>query len=1075
MDTFDQLNSMIKMDYFLQSLIGSGSDTGSQSMKKHLTAIDQEIDRVEALIQSSINSNWSEFQRQWSTGSSLYRQSQHLESELIQSEKRLNDPQVGLIPNLLSALKEHRTISADHTKLSGNLSTVESLLAAYQAISSLSQMLTSENLVAGVNILPEAKIAINFLDKYRSTSSLAKRAIQRLQELEEDLKQRLIDDVRAGFFFRSASDEIECATLEFNVAVNTRSPNKTDSLMTWGATVEALENLSGEDCTAAQLKRIANVLIEKVTDPLIESFSRESRRLLITQSQSSSESCGVLSLKQGTDRSKFDLYDSLRLLLSTLHEKLLITKPLQDRFSPHLLPSLELKLLTDALDSALPSSSRDTARLTLLSDLLSETRRFGEWLQDHGWLSICVKNGLIEWCDQVQNRFLQKVAKQILDLARSEMIATQWESINVPWEVNYQVEPSHPSRQPKRNSGPDPSFSPAIPRGPFRTSMPTSTQHSPRFSEAVSPPKQAAGLKSLFSLISSNSHPGHPSVSVSSNQPPEQLKSPQSQESGFRSLFNFGAEREVVPNPGASNRHSSSTIEGNTFLPEIIDHLSDLSLSQSAPKKPSSPKIPSTANVLIEGDHKPEEDVDWDMDAGLSVGLDSSPNSGRPNNPLDDSKDYVDGEIEDDAWGLDEPVTDTQSPETTAISSESTHPEVSGRKPLSANSNQENAECEEEPDPDAWGFEPEEEPVDDSSVMRLRGGVPSPASSEIDDEGWGWNEDISSETPAHQNISLKEKPAGQENNELTLVNEPVNPAARVEQLTISKLAQKVLGIVVQVVEDAIETEKPDFPCPFLSASGPSLVKLGIDVLDLFRIVMAVHHSNLLDSVPSLGVQFANDCVWLSKQILSIPRLGEQKETESLSKRLKELGAMIREKQLTNQRAALMECLNEAEGFVETSREDRFSACQRACRQVDHTLERLAHVWKPVMLRVDYLESVGHLVEDVLSRILNEIEEQVDIEENDSKRLNLICKSLHSLIRLFELQPEFDPADIYRYVPSWFKFCFLSELLEASMADIMWMYREGHLSEFSRREIVGLIKALFADSEMRAKNIDFILR
>lgn len=96
MDTFDQLNSMIKMDYFLQSLIGSGSDTGSQSMKKHLTAIDQEIDRVEALIQSSINSNWSEFQRQWSTGSSLYRQSQHLESELIQSEKRLNDPQVSL-------------------------------------------------------------------------------------------------------------------------------------------------------------------------------------------------------------------------------------------------------------------------------------------------------------------------------------------------------------------------------------------------------------------------------------------------------------------------------------------------------------------------------------------------------------------------------------------------------------------------------------------------------------------------------------------------------------------------------------------------------------------------------------------------------------------------------------------------------------------------------------------------------------------------------------------------------------------------------------------------------------------
>jgi len=178
--------------------------------------------------------------------------------------------------------------------------------------------------------------------------------------------------------------------------------------------------------------------------------------------------------------------------------------------------------------------------------------------------------------------------------------------------------------------------------------------------------------------------------------------------------------------------------------------------------------------------------------------------------------------------------------------------------------------------------------------------------------------------------------------------------------------------------------------------------------------------------------------------------------------------------LANQRAALMECLDEAEGFVKTSREDRFLACERACKQVAHTLTSLAQVWKPVMLRSEYLRSLGSLVESVLQRILNEIEEQADIEESDSKQLNTICKSLHSLIDLFNLQPDFDPADIYRYLPSWFKFCFLSELLEASMADIMWMYQEGHLSEFSKQEIVGLIRALFADSHLRAKNIDLIL-
>jgi hypothetical protein len=60
-----------------------------------------------------------------------------------------------------------------------------------------------------------------------------------------------------------------------------------------------------------------------------------------------------------------------------------------------------------------------------------------------------------------------------------------------------------------------------------------------------------------------------------------------------------------------------------------------------------------------------------------------------------------------------------------------------------------------------------------------------------------------------------------------------------------------------------------------------------------------------------------------------------------------------------------------------------------------------------MLRSEYLKSLGSLVESVLQRILNEIEEQLDIEENDSKQLNILCKSLHSLIHLFDLQPDFN--------------------------------------------------------------------
>lgn len=71
-----------------------------------------------------------------------------------------------------------------------------------------------------------------------------------------------------------------------------------------------------------------------------------------------------------------------------------------------------------------------------------------------------------------------------------------------------------------------------------------------------------------------------------------------------------------------------------------------------------------------------------------------------------------------------------------------------------------------------------------------------------------------------------------------------------------------------------------------------------------------------------------------------------------------------------------------------------------------------------MLRSEYLRSLGSLVESVLQRILNEIKEQVDIEESDSKQLNTICKSLHSLIDLFNLQPDFDPVSHSPPSPRW---------------------------------------------------------
>lgn len=94
------------------------------------------------------------------------------------------------------------------------------------------------------------------------------------------------------------------------------------------------------------------------------------------------------------------------------------------------------------------------------------------------------------------------------------------------------------------------------------------------------------------------------------------------------------------------------------------------------------------------------------------------------------------------------------------------------------------------------------------------------------------------------------------------------------------------------------------------------------------------------------------------------------------------------------------------------------------------------------------------------------------------------------------------STVAMHVPVWFKFKFLSELLEASMvsciictcftrdrvklmlsdafcallqADIMYLFNEGHLVDFSSTELSKLVRALFADSQLRQRNLETIAR
>ena len=137
------------------------------------------------------------------------------------------------------------------------------------------------------------------------------------------------------------------------------------------------------------------------------------------------------------------------------------------------------------------------------------------------------------------------------------------------------------------------------------------------------------------------------------------------------------------------------------------------------------------------------------------------------------------------------------------------------------------------------------------------------------------------------------------------------------------------------------------------------------------------------------------------------------------------------------------------------------------------------MWEPVLSEGALLQSLGSLLSTVTGKMIQEILDLADISEAESVQLKVLCDKATALKDLF-VQPapggtassDVGGQDMtFIYCPSWLKFQYLAEILESSLADIRWMWKEGELSlEFGAEEVVGLVEALFAESPLRREAV-----
>jgi hypothetical protein len=123
--------------------------------------------------------------------------------------------------------------------------------------------------------------------------------------------------------------------------------------------------------------------------------------------------------------------------------------------------------------------------------------------------------------------------------------------------------------------------------------------------------------------------------------------------------------------------------------------------------------------------------------------------------------------------------------------------------------------------------------------------------------------------------------------------------------------------------------------------------------------------------------------------------------------------------------------------------------ERSAKQIVHMLVRLSKVWKLIMQPSRFYATMGQLVNEVLAILLQMVEDIQDIGEEDSKQINEVCKIFNGLETCFDgvrvcssslrSSLSHSQTSVGLHVHLWFKFAYLSEILDGSMVRIHSSY------------------------------------
>ena len=173
---------------------------------------------------------------------------------------------------------------------------------------------------------------------------------------------------------------------------------------------------------------------------------------------------------------------------------------------------------------------------------------------------------------------------------------------------------------------------------------------------------------------------------------------------------------------------------------------------------------------------------------------------------------------------------------------------------------------------------------------------------------------------------------------------------------------------------------------------------------------------------------------------------------------------------------LDEILQKSNGFRDCSPEANLFVCQAAIERSINLFNELSDELTEFTSFPQRVKAIGTLFEYLCTTLIQDIEDLDSISEEESLELAKLLKVIEQLENLFAdpTNPSGSARDLaLYYTPSLIKCQYLAEILQSRLAEILHLYKNYSLVDFTVQELVKLITALFAPSEHRRKAIDDI--